>query len=199
MCECCVGLAATCHSMLRSLKIWSANCRSNQKKLRGIWWVRDFKMVSASLRKKSDQICRSRSSFSNLKKVCKKFFFHADAIALPAYTEQLLPRGKAAVCCILPCGIVWTHLNMFNWIPNSAIIVIHSEIILLNFKLTYQKFWVREHFPSRKKSIKNMVSGEIVHIGKTMLEFDAGENFLIWKSFKCKKSSVIKNFARAEK
>ncbi len=49
-------------------------------------------------------------SFGNMKKVCKKFFFHVDAIALVAYAEQLLPRGKAAVCCILPCGIVWTHL-----------------------------------------------------------------------------------------
>ncbi len=49
-------------------------------------------------------------SFGNLK-VCKKFFFHVDAIALAAYAEQLLPRGKAAVCCILPRGIVWTHLK----------------------------------------------------------------------------------------
>ncbi len=49
-------------------------------------------------------------SFCNLKKVCKKLFFHVDAIALAAYDEQLLPRGKAAVCCILPRGIVWTHL-----------------------------------------------------------------------------------------
>ncbi len=49
-------------------------------------------------------------SFGNLKKVCKKFFFLVDTIALAAYAEQLLPRGKAAVCCILPHGIVWTHL-----------------------------------------------------------------------------------------
>ncbi len=55
-------------------------------------------------------------SFGNLKKVCKKFFFHVDAIALAAYAEQLLPRSKAAVCCILPHGIVWTHLNT---IPGS--------------------------------------------------------------------------------
>ncbi len=52
----------------------------------------------------------SLHSFGNLKKVCKKFFFHVDAIALAAYVEQLLPRGKAAVCCILPRCIVWTHL-----------------------------------------------------------------------------------------
>ncbi len=50
-------------------------------------------------------------SFCNLKKVCKKFFFHVDEIALAAYAEQLLPRGKAAVCYILLRGIVWTHLN----------------------------------------------------------------------------------------
>ncbi len=43
-------------------------------------------------------------------KVCKKLFFHVDAIALAAYAEQLLPCGKAAMCCILPRGIVWTHL-----------------------------------------------------------------------------------------
>ncbi len=49
-------------------------------------------------------------SFGNLKKACKKFFFHVDAIAVAAYAEQLLPRGKAAVCCILLRGIVWTHL-----------------------------------------------------------------------------------------
>ncbi len=49
-------------------------------------------------------------SFGNLKKVCKKLFFHVDAIALAAYAKQLLPHGKAAVCCILPRGIVWTHL-----------------------------------------------------------------------------------------
>ncbi len=50
-------------------------------------------------------------SFGNLKKVCKKFFFHVDAIALAACAEQLLPRSKAALCCILPRSIVWTHLN----------------------------------------------------------------------------------------
>ncbi len=49
-------------------------------------------------------------SFCNLKKVCKKFFFLVDAIALAAYAEQYLQSGKAAVCCIRPCGIVWTHL-----------------------------------------------------------------------------------------
>ncbi len=49
-------------------------------------------------------------SFGNLK-VCKKFFFHVNTIALAAYAEQLLPHGKAAVCCILPHGIVWTYLK----------------------------------------------------------------------------------------
>ncbi len=50
-------------------------------------------------------------SFCNLMKVCKKFFFHVDAIALAAYAEQLLPRSKAAVCCILSHDIVWMHLK----------------------------------------------------------------------------------------
>ncbi len=58
----CVGLAAACHSTLRSLKIRSVNCRSHQKKPRGIWWVKGFKMVSANLRKKSDQVRRSLST-----------------------------------------------------------------------------------------------------------------------------------------
>ncbi len=62
ICGHCVGLAAACCSMLPSLKIWSANCWSHQKKPHGIWWVRGFKMVSASLRKKSDQVRRSCST-----------------------------------------------------------------------------------------------------------------------------------------
>ncbi len=36
ICGRCVGLAAACRSMLRGLKIQSANCRSHQKKPRGI-------------------------------------------------------------------------------------------------------------------------------------------------------------------
>ncbi len=51
ICGRCVGLAVACRLMLCRLKIRSANCRSHQKKPRGIWWVRGFKMVSASLRK----------------------------------------------------------------------------------------------------------------------------------------------------
>ncbi len=49
-------------------------------------------------------------NYGNLKKVCKTLFFHVDAIALAAYAKKFLPRGKAAVCCILLRGIVWTHL-----------------------------------------------------------------------------------------
>ncbi len=60
-------------------------------------------------------------SFCNLKKVCKKLFFRVDGIALAAYAEQLLPRSKAAVCCILPHGIVWTLLYAdFTWSHKSA-------------------------------------------------------------------------------
>ncbi len=33
-----------------------------------------------------------------------------NAIKLTACAEQLLPCGKTAVCCILPCGIVRTYL-----------------------------------------------------------------------------------------
>ncbi len=42
-----------------------------------------------------------------------------DAIASAAYAEQLLPSSKAAVCCILPRGIVWTHLNNHLWVEES--------------------------------------------------------------------------------
>ncbi len=62
ICGCCVGLAVACRSMLHGLKIRSANCQSHQKKPRGIWWVRGFKMVLASLRKKSDHVRWSRST-----------------------------------------------------------------------------------------------------------------------------------------
>ncbi len=54
-------------------------------------------------------------SFGNLKKICKKFFSHVDAIALAAYAEQLLPHGKAAVCYILLRGIEWTYLYGNNY------------------------------------------------------------------------------------
>ncbi len=33
-----------------------------------------------------------------------------DTIKLAAYAEQLLLHSKAAMCCILPRGIVWMHL-----------------------------------------------------------------------------------------
>ncbi len=69
--------------------------------------------ISHSEKKTKPSSTISFHSFGNLKKVCKKFFFHMDAIALAAYAEQLLPRSKAAVCCILQHGIVWTHLKIF--------------------------------------------------------------------------------------
>ncbi len=71
-------------------------------------------MVSASLKKKSHQVCRSRSTVLVIQKRSAK---NVDAIALAAYAEQLLPRGKAAVCCILPHGIVWTHLYTYSLVP----------------------------------------------------------------------------------
>ncbi len=46
-------------------------------------------------------------SFGNLKKVCKKCV--CDRIG--GICQANLPRGKAAACCILPRGIVWTHLK----------------------------------------------------------------------------------------
>ncbi len=72
---CCIGLTVACRSMQHGLKIWSANCRSNQKKPRGIWWVRGFKMVSASLRKKSVQVRRSYSTVLVTWRCAKNYFF----------------------------------------------------------------------------------------------------------------------------
>ncbi len=55
-----------------------------------------------------------------------------DAIALAAYAEQLLPRGEASVCCVLPCGIVWTHLKI-----TTHFSLYSSVFILYNFFLGY--------------------------------------------------------------
>ncbi len=71
-----------------------------------------FKNGISQFEKKIRQISSvSFHSFCNPKKVCKKFFFHVDTIELGAYAELLLPCGKAPFCCILPGGIVWTHLH----------------------------------------------------------------------------------------
>ncbi len=127
ICGRCVGLAAACRSMLRGLKIRSANCRSHQKKPRGIWWIRGFQNGISQFEKKiTPSLPISFHNFGNLKKVCKKFFFHVDAIALAAYAKQLLPHGKAAVCCILPRGIVWTHLNSYQIIEQYCIMKVHN-------------------------------------------------------------------------
>ncbi len=76
ICERCVGLAVACRSMLRGLTIRSANWRSHQKKPCGIWWVRGFKMVSANLRKKSDQVHQFCSTvLVTWRRSAKKFFF----------------------------------------------------------------------------------------------------------------------------
>ncbi len=73
---CCVSLAAACRSMLCSLNIRSANCRSHQRKPHGTWWVRGFKMVSASLRTKSDRVHRSCSTiFVTWRRSAKNSFF----------------------------------------------------------------------------------------------------------------------------
>ncbi len=99
-------------------------------------------------------------SFGNLKKVCQKFFFHVDAITLVAYTEQLLPRGKAAVCCILLRGIVWTHLN-----AGKACILREGDyieglqcnfslkIISLFLQVTEQNFWDNPRIYISRKSV----------------------------------------------
>ncbi len=76
ICGPCAGLAVACRSMLCGLKIWSTNCQSHQKKPRGIWWVRGFKMVSANLRKKSHQVRRFCSTvLVTWKRSAKNSFF----------------------------------------------------------------------------------------------------------------------------
>ncbi len=75
ICGRCVDSAAVCRSMLRGLKICLANCWSHQRKSRGIWRVRSFKMVSASLRKKSDKLRQSPSTvFVTWRRSAKNYF-----------------------------------------------------------------------------------------------------------------------------
>ncbi len=72
----CVGLAAACRSMLRGLKIRSANCRFHQKKPRSIWWVKGFQNGISQLGKKSDQVRRSRSTvLVTWRRSARNFFF----------------------------------------------------------------------------------------------------------------------------
>ncbi len=70
-------LAVACCLMLHGLKIWSANCRSYQRKPRGIWWVRSkgFQNGISQFEKKKRSSPVSFYSFCNLKKVCKKIMF----------------------------------------------------------------------------------------------------------------------------
>ncbi len=85
-------------------------------------------------------------SFYNLKKVCKKFFFHVDAIALAAYAEQLSPHGKGAVCCFLPRGIVWTHLwGSKEAIKSSTIYWLHAALAVSVKKMGQQHAFVIPH------------------------------------------------------
>ncbi len=75
ICGCYIGSAVACHLMLCGLKIRSANCWSHQRKPRGIWWVSGFKMVSASLRKKSYKVPRhSVCLITNRLRICRRIF-----------------------------------------------------------------------------------------------------------------------------
>ncbi len=95
------------------IKIWSPKCRSHQMFAMRHMMSKGFKIASASWRKKSDEVHRSRSTvFVTWSIVCEKFVFNVYAITLAAYVEQLLPHGKAAVCCILPRSIMWMHLKV---------------------------------------------------------------------------------------
>ncbi len=125
----CTAKAAPCHKymwMLRRLgcgmpfdAAWPENSIGKlsvpSKEAARHMMSKGFQNGINQFEKKSDKVHQFRPvsfhSFCNLK-VCKKLFFRVDAIALAAYAEHFLPRGKAAVCCILPHGIVWTHLNM---------------------------------------------------------------------------------------
>ncbi len=76
----------------------------------GIWGVRGFKIFVYKYKLKMRKTCVSHSTvFVTWNMVSKQLFLNVDVFKLAAYAEQLLPRGKA-MCCILPCGIVWMHL-----------------------------------------------------------------------------------------
>ncbi len=78
--------------------------------LRGIW-VRVVSKLHQLEKKVRWSSLVSFHSFCNPKYGLQKNFFNVDAIKLAAYAEQLLPRGKAAMCCILGCDTVWTHFK----------------------------------------------------------------------------------------
>ncbi len=101
-------------------------------------WHRGFKMVSASWKKKLDKVHRSCSTvFVTWRSA--KIFFHVGAIALAAYTQQLLMRSKEADCCILPHGIVRTHLkaelHIRQFFENRRIPNIHQHSLAFSYKL----------------------------------------------------------------
>ncbi len=117
----CVGSAAACCLMLCDLKIWSANCRFHQTKLRSIWWVRGFKMVSASLRKKSDKVQQSCSTvFVAWRRSSKNSFFMWTQSHWRHMPSNFCRAANLQCVVFYPCSIVWTHLNVFNtYIENS--------------------------------------------------------------------------------
>ncbi len=106
ICGCCVGMPFDATQPKNSIGKLSVPSKEAVRHMISKGFQNGISQFEKKIRPSSPI---SFHSFGN-PKVCKKFFFHADAIALATYAEQLLPRGKAALCCILPRGIVWTHL-----------------------------------------------------------------------------------------
>ncbi len=95
-------------SACRGMKIRSAKCQSHQRFAVRHMMSKGFQNYISQLEKKTR--CSSLVLFHTFCNLCKKFFFNVDEIKLAAYAEQLLPRSKAAMSCILPRGIAWMHL-----------------------------------------------------------------------------------------
>ncbi len=108
--RCSLGRASACCGMLCGMKIQATKCWSHQTF--AVWHMmsKRFQNYISQLEKKIRQ--SSLISFHSFCNLCKKLFFNTDAIKQAAYAEQHLPHSKAAMYCILPCGIVWMHFKI---------------------------------------------------------------------------------------
>ncbi len=91
-----------------------------------------------------------------------------DAIALAAYAKQLLPRSKAAVCCILSCSIVWMRLYLVGF-TILLLCRLHCTITLL--ALHYIGYFLQ-----LRTSLK-LFSNTVIHPYAMVLNFSGGAYF----------------------
>ncbi len=132
VCGCCIGSAAACRSMLRGLKIRSANCWSHQRKPCSIWWVRGFKMVSEFARESS-----TSCEFGHL----RYLYPPSRSKLLPLVTVKLLSLSK-----LKEQVLVRFHLNDRTILRNSVHFCTHffADVCLLNhswWKLMRPSAW----------------------------------------------------------